>query len=106
MAQPLGGQRTGLQLSLFVVVWHQNVEDFKESLCNGGSEGVSSRRDCRFIHIACGNRQVSTLLGDDCSCPLDCPLREVIPAFDRNCFGSMSFFQRSFRFVWESAVAR
>jgi hypothetical protein len=27
------------------------------------------------------------LLGDDCSCPLDCPLREVIPAFDRNCFG-------------------
>jgi hypothetical protein len=27
------------------------------------------------------------LLGDDCPCPLDCPLREVIPAFDRNCFG-------------------
>jgi hypothetical protein len=34
------------------------------------------------------------LLGDDSPCPLDCPLREVIPAFDRNCFG---FHELSFR---------
>jgi len=84
-----------------IAIRRQAVEYFEESLCYGAPECVSARRDCLLVHVARRNRQVSSLFGYDCARPLDRPLREVIPAFDRDRFG---FYEVSFQKIIQSCL--